>query len=61
MAFKVINEHYILNDETGEHLDLKDACEMLNRKDRTINVFRRDNHQLMGMIFKPDENPENEG
>lgn len=39
--FKVINEHYILNENTGEHLDLKDACKMLNRKDKQINDLRR--------------------
>ena len=57
--FKVINEHYIFNENTGEHLDLKDACNMLNRKDRQINALRRDNRQLKEMIFKPDCQPEN--
>lgn len=28
--FKVLNEHYIQNKETGGHLSLKDACDLLN-------------------------------
>ena len=35
MVFKVINKHYIFNENTAQHLDLKAACTVLNSLEKS--------------------------
>lgn len=44
--FKVVNEYYIQNEETGEYLDLKKACEVLNEQQMSINQLKEDFKEL---------------
>lgn len=40
--FELVNEHYIQNEETGEHLSLKNACDLLNDSLRIIHEVEND-------------------
>ena len=49
--FKVLNEHYIQNVKTGEHLDLKDACALLNVLSKGLSDRKKINNLLEGFCL----------
>ena len=44
--FKVLNEYYIQNEETGEYLDLDKACSLLNEQEISINRLEKEFKEL---------------
>ncbi|WP_407420695.1 hypothetical protein [Methanobrevibacter sp.] len=44
--FKVVNEYYIQNEETGEYLDLNKACDLLNEQQMSINKLEENYKEL---------------
>lgn len=44
--FKVVNDYYILNEETGEYLDLNKACSLLNEQKLSIDNLKKDFNEL---------------
>ena len=40
--FKVLNEHYIQNEESGEHLNLNDVCDLLNQLSKENRELNQD-------------------
>lgn len=44
--FKVVNEYYIQNEETGEYLDLNKACDLLNEQQMSINKLEENYNEL---------------
>jgi|GEM_PF-3276904 len=53
--FKVVNEYYIQNEETGEYLDLKKACGVLNEQQMSINQVKKENEQLKQRVMELDD------
>ena len=58
--FRVENEYYIFNENTGEHLDLKDACNLLNRFSTIINAERAARNGTIEILYQEIEKSDGE-
>lgn len=49
MRFSVLNNYYILDETTGKHLSLNEACELLNSQDKNLKKV------LPGLLHPEEE------
>lgn len=52
--FKVVNEYYIQNEETGEYLDLNKACDLLNQLSKENVQLKQQRHEWVNSVKREE-------